>query len=102
MECYFMSDKLNVITGATGLLGSHIAEHLAAQGERVRALVRPTSDTTFLKNLGIDLVTGDLNDPQSIRNAVSGAAVVYHCAARVGDWGPWQQYQAETVDATRN
>src|SRR5262245_51230768 len=40
---------LNAITGATGLLGSHIAEQLAARGERVRALVRPTSDTTFLQ-----------------------------------------------------
>jgi len=97
-----MSEKLNVITGATGLLGSHIAEHLAARGERIRALVRPASDTALLKNLGIELFTGDLQDPPSIRQAVSGADIVYHCAARVGDWGPWEQYQAETVTATRN
>jgi nucleoside-diphosphate-sugar epimerase len=97
-----MSSALNIITGATGLLGSHIAERLVNRGERVRALVRPSSDATFLKNLGVDLVSGDLNDPQSIRQAVSGAAIVYHCAARVGDWGPWQQYQAETVTATHN
>src|SRR5260370_6773701 len=97
-----MADKLNVITGATGLLGSHIAEHLMDRGERVRALVRPSSDTAFLKQLGIELATGDLQDPQSIRQALSGAAIVYHCAARVGGWGPWQQFQAETVTATRN
>jgi nucleoside-diphosphate-sugar epimerase len=97
-----MSEKLNVITGATGLLGSHIAENLVARGERVRALVRPSSNAAFLKKLGVEMMTGDLNDPQSIRQAVSGAAIVYHCAARVGDWGPWEQYQAETVTATHN
>src|SRR5260370_12123063 len=94
--------KLNVVTGATGLLGSHIAEQLVARGERVRALVRPTSDTTFLKLLGIDMVTGDLADPASLRRAVDGADVVYHCAARVGDWGPWRAYKVNIVDATQH
>src|SRR5215471_16955099 len=79
--------KLNVITGATGLLGSHLAEQLVARGERVRALVRPTSDTSFLRPLGVELAVGDLNDPNSLRPAVADADVVYHCAARVGDWG---------------
>ena len=91
--------KLNVITGATGLLGSHIAEQLVARGERVRALVRPSSDTTFLKGLGAELVVGDLGDPDSLRRAVDGADVVYHCAARVGEWGPWRQFQEEIIDA---
>jgi nucleoside-diphosphate-sugar epimerase len=94
--------KLNVITGATGLLGSHIAEGLATRGERVRALVRPTSDLSFLRGLGVELATGDLHDPESLRRAVGGADVVYHCAARVGDWGPWALYRREVIDATRN
>src|SRR4051794_41015733 len=38
----------DLVTGATGLLGSHIAEQLASRGRRVRALVRPSSDTAFL------------------------------------------------------
>jgi nucleoside-diphosphate-sugar epimerase len=97
-----MADQLNVVTGATGLLGSHIAEQLTARGERVRALVRSTSDTSFLRRLGVELVTGDLQDVASIRRAVTGADVVYHCAARVGDWGPWPLYQEQIIDATRN
>jgi nucleoside-diphosphate-sugar epimerase len=97
-----LAAKLNVITGATGLLGSHIAEQLAARGERVRALVRPSSDTTFLRGLGAELVPGDLTDPASLPAAVAGADVVYHCAARVGEWGPWAAYQAQILDATRN
>src|SRR5438445_10564754 len=82
--------KLNVLTGATGLLGSHIAEQLVERGERVRALVRSTSDTSFLRALGVELVEGDLGQPDTLPRAVAGADVVYHCAARVGDWGAWR------------
>jgi nucleoside-diphosphate-sugar epimerase len=95
-----LTDRLNVITGATGLLGSHIAEQLRERGERVRALVRPTSDPTFLKQIGVELTTGDLNDPASLPGFLNGADVVYHCAARVGDWGPWRVFQREIIDAT--
>jgi nucleoside-diphosphate-sugar epimerase len=91
--------KVNVITGATGLLGSHIAERLAARGDNVRAFVRPSSDTTFLKGLGAELAFGDLGDPDSLRRAVDRADVVYHCASRVGEWGPWRAFQAEVIDA---
>jgi nucleoside-diphosphate-sugar epimerase len=97
-----VAGKLNVVTGATGLLGSHIAEALAARGERVRALVRPTSDVSFLRGLGAELAEGDLHDAASLRRAVAGADVVYHCAARVGDWGPWSLYRREIIDATDN
>lgn len=94
--------KLNAITGATGLVGSHIAEHLAARGERIRALTRASSDTTFLQGLGAELSVGDLHDTASLRRLVAGANVVYHCAARVSDWGPWSQFQTDTIDTTRN
>ncbi len=97
-----MTARLNVVTGATGLLGSHIVEHLRRRGERVRALVRPASDTSFLRSLGVELAVGDLTRPNSLRRAVEGADVVYHCAARVGDWGPWRVFQREVIDATAN
>jgi nucleoside-diphosphate-sugar epimerase len=97
-----LAAKLNLITGATGLLGSHLAELLTERGERVRALVRPTSDTAFLRSLGVELVEGDLGEPATLPRAVDGADVVYHCAARVGDWGPWSAFQREVLDATRN
>ena len=50
-----MAAELNVITGATGLLGSHIAEQLAQDGEQIRVLVRPSSDTRYLQSLRADL-----------------------------------------------
>jgi nucleoside-diphosphate-sugar epimerase len=89
---------LHVVTGATGLLGSHVAERLVAAGRRVRALVRPESDTAFLREIGVELAVGDVRDADSVRAAVAGAAVVYHCAARVSDWGPWSGFVADVVE----
>lgn len=69
-----------LITGATGFVGGHLAEHLAGQGWKVRALVRPTSDTARLRALGAGLVTGGLDDADAIAAAASGADTVFHLA----------------------
>jgi nucleoside-diphosphate-sugar epimerase len=97
-----VAGKLNVLTGGTGFLGSHIAEQLVGRGERVRALVRPRSNVTFLRSLGVELAPGDLCEAASLRQAVAGADIVYHCAAKVGEWGPWPGYQEQVIDATAN
>ena len=93
-------DKI-LVTGATGLLGSHLAERLVAQGDRVRTLVRAGSSTDFLNDLGVEIVRGDLTDPAACKAAVAGVARVFHCAAKVGDWGRWCEFQTGCVDATR-
>src|SRR5262249_14864989 len=46
------------------------------------------------------LIVGDLHDRAALARAFDGADVVYHCAARVGDWGPWRDYQEKTINAT--
>jgi nucleoside-diphosphate-sugar epimerase len=97
-----MAAPLSLVTGATGLLGSHIAERLVARGDRVRALVRRASDTAFLGSLGVDLFRGDLADPASCAAALRDVAVVYHSAAKVGDWGTWREFQVGCLDATSN
>jgi len=94
--------SIDLVTGATGLLGSHIAERLVAQERRVRALVRPTSETTFLRSLGVELFEGDLADVDSCRRAMKDVEVVYHSAAKVGDWGSWNEFQVGCLDATEN
>lgn len=93
---------MNLITGATGLLGSHIAEQLVKRSEPVRVLVRQGSDTSYLDTLGVEKVTGDLSDRNALKDACSGVKTVYHSAAKVGDWGPWNDFQEITIDGTRN
>lgn len=70
-----------LITGATGFVGSHLAERLSDQGWLIRALVRPTSDTRLLRELGAELVVGDLSSTASVREAARGCEVAYHLAA---------------------
>ena len=94
--------KLNLVTGATGQLGSHIVEQLRQAGENVRALVRPGRDLAFLRQQGAEIVEGDLRDAEAVKRAVQGAAIVYHCAAKVSDWGPWREFEEEAVASTRN
>lgn len=93
---------VDLVTGGTGMLGSHIAQKLLERGRRVRALVRPGSDTRFLRSLAVELVEGDLTDPAACEKMVRGVDVVYHSAAKVGDWGPWREFQSGCIDATRN
>ena len=90
-----------LVTGATGLLGSHLAEKLTTQGYRVKTLVRPTSDTGFLDGLGVAIDRGDLTDPVACERAIGDCALVFHCAAKVGDWGSWKEFQVGGLEATR-
>ena len=93
---------MNLVTGATGLLGSHIVEQLHMRGEKVRVLVRPGSDTRFLDSLGVEKIYGDLSDHDALKKATQGVRVVYHSAAKVGDWGKWEEFQQGTIDGSRN
>jgi nucleoside-diphosphate-sugar epimerase len=96
-----MSSKLIFVTGATGLVGSHVVEAARARGDRVRALVRSTSDTRWLDGQGVEKVEGDLSDAQALARGVAGVDLVINCAARVGDWGSLDEFRKLNVDALR-
>ena len=68
-----------LVTGATGFTGGHLARALAARGDRVRALVRRAAPD--LAAAGVELVTGDLERPETLPAALAGVDVVYHVAA---------------------
>jgi len=93
---------MNLVTGATGLLGSHIVEQLRLRDKPVRVLVRPGSDTDWLDKQHVEYVHGDLSDRESLAKACQGVRIVYHAAARVGDWGPWNDFVKVTIEGTRN
>jgi dihydroflavonol-4-reductase len=76
-----------LVTGATGLLGGHIVRELLARGHAVRALVRPTSDRSFLSGLDVEYSTGDVLQPDTLQAAVAGCEVVFHAAAIFAYWG---------------
>ena len=75
---------MNLVVGATGLLGSEICHLLAAERKPVRALVRPTSDqnkVAQLERLNIEIVPGDLKNPSSLEAACRGANAVISTAS---------------------
>src|SRR5204862_5981121 len=68
----------DLVTGATGFTGGHLARSLAAAGHSVRALVRDRNAARDLEASGIDLVPGDIRDRAALDTAVAGVDVVYH------------------------
>jgi len=75
---------MNLIAGATGLVGGQICRQLAASQKPVRALVRHLADASRLDDLrsaGVELAWGDLKDPASLRAACGGVTAVLSTAS---------------------
>ena len=91
-----------LVTGGTGFVGSAVVRALLADGEQVRVLVRPTSDTRNLEGLAVERAMGDLRDHDSLAGALSGCATLYHVAADYRLWVPDpQSLYASNVEGTR-
>jgi nucleoside-diphosphate-sugar epimerase len=85
-----------LITGATGLLGSHLAFNLVSSGKKVRAIKRPNTDVRVTQKTfqyysseaeqlfkEIEWIAGDVVDICSLQEAMADIEEVYHCAAMV-------------------
>lgn len=91
-----------LITGASGFLGSHVADRLGADGHELRLLLRPTSRVAYLSGLlDYERVDGDLRDRSSLARAVDGVETVVHLAALVASRAePAADYAAVNADGT--
>jgi dihydroflavonol-4-reductase len=81
-----------LVTGATGFVGSHVARQLLAKGDRVRVLVRRSSNLRALEGLTVERVEGDLNDSASLEHALDGVRHLFHVAA---DYRLWARHPQE-------
>ncbi len=91
-----------LITGATGFLGRNLCEYLVGQGYAVRALVRPTSEASFLETLGVEIARGDVWDADSVNRAMVGCDYVVHAAAHFRLWGPARPFTKTNVEGTHH
>lgn len=89
------------VTGATGFIGGRLVHALVEAGHKVRALVRDPVRAQFLHRPGVELVQGDLGDPASLDQAVTGAQRVFHCGGLVGDWLRPEETRRINVEGTR-
>ena len=89
-----------LVTGATGLIGSHIVRALVQTGHEVRCLVRATSQRGLLDDLPVTWVVGDLlSTDLNLELACEGCDVVFHTAARFS-YGSSQQDELHKLAVT--
>lgn len=91
------------MTGGTGFIGGHIVRQLVERGDKVVALVRPSSDLTPLGTLPIEIVVGDIRDTDSFSDSLAGLDEMYHVAADYRLWArnPIELYESNIL-GTRN
>jgi len=99
---YPLANTAVLVTGGSGFIGSAVVRALVAAGARVRALVRPESDTRNLAGLPVETRLGDLLDSAALQRALDGCEALFHVAADYRLWVPQPErmYQVN-VDGTR-
>ena len=91
-----------LVTGATGLVGMHLAQRLRGDDWQVRALVRDASRAEPLARIGVTLTIGDTLEPAGFARAARGCDVVFHAAAAVTPDGGWEAFRRPNIDGTAN
>lgn len=89
-----------LVTGATGFLGSHLTDVLLAEGDEVRALVRPSSDVRRLERQGVERVLGSLETGEGLEAALEGVDAVVHAAGLVKARRP-EDFHEVNAEGTR-
>lgn len=90
------------VTGGSGFIGGRLIERLVDEGVNVRALARSEESAQRVAALGAEPAHGDIADPRSVAEAALGAKVAFHLAARLGEWGPWEEFERGNVTGTLN
>jgi nucleoside-diphosphate-sugar epimerase len=90
------------VTGGSGFIGGRLIDRLVHDGTEVRALARSDASAQLVSDRGAEPVAGDLSERKSLEQAAAGAEVVYHLAAHLGEWGPWEDFERGNVRGTEN
>ena len=97
--------RIALVTGAGGAIGSTLVERLLKRGYAVRALVRDAATPALLQG-EIEILRADINDCHGVRQAVAGADVVFHLAAKLHVNNPAENLRGEyfrvNVEGTRS
>jgi len=90
-----------LVTGGTGFVGSHLIRRMRQEGIPVRAIVRDPGTARTLKDLGVDVVKGDIADTDSLEKATVGVERIIHLVGIIQEV-PGATFQSVHVDGTRN
>ena len=92
---------ITLVTGGTGLVGSHVARRLVARGDTVRLTVRPGSILDNVASLDAERVPADVLDRRALRRALKGVDRVFHCAGLGAMRAPADDLYRVNVTGTR-
>ena len=91
------------VTGGTGFIGTHLVRKLASTDHQVTCLVRRSSNTSVLEQLGVNFVSGDVTNPNSLRLAITGHDCIINLANIYSFWeSDPRVYQRVNVEGTRS
>jgi len=91
------------ITGATGFIGTHVIRRLAQTGHKMFCLVRNISKVDHIKELGANIITGDVTDKESLLKGMQGCDWVVNLANLYSFWEPDRKiYTKVNIEGTRN
>ncbi len=88
-----MSD-IALVTGASGFVGSAVARALSTRGLNIRVVLRASSPRTNVDGIACEVVSGDIRDPDAMKNAMRNVRYLFHVAA---DYRLWARDPEEIV-----
>lgn len=98
-----MSESTNqtaLVTGGGGFLGKAIIRKLLAMDFHVKSFAR--SDYPELRDMGVEVIQGNLTSAEDVKSAAEGCDVVFHVAAKVGVWGKYEDFHNINVKGTQH
>jgi nucleoside-diphosphate-sugar epimerase len=101
-EVDLMSDNKVLITGATGFIGSSVADIFCENGLNVGCLVRKDSNLRNLVGLPVEFIYGELTHKETLSAALDGFDRVVHIAAFTNNWGDYNKFWEINVKGTLN
>jgi dihydroflavonol-4-reductase len=96
-----LTNRLCLVTGGSGFVGSWVVDRLVAAGARVRCLVRTTSRRAFLPEATVELASGDVTDATSVGRAMEDVEYVFHVAGLIKA-ARTSAFELVNVEGTRN
>ena len=91
------SDKNILVTGGTGMIGSHLVELLLEKNANVRIVAHERKIPPELEDKGLDVVSGDLTEKKFVEESVKGMDYIFHLAAYTGGLGRTSTHPASTL-----
>lgn len=93
-----LNGKTLLITGIGGFIGMRTAELALARGMNVKGLQRSPAKAEFARQLGADVITGSITDPEAAKTACAGADIVLNTAAIVREGGSLEEFFEVNVE----